>query len=109
MGHQAQPDPSTGQVLQYTGGQWQGTDNLVSALARTDSLQAFQDNLLDDTAQPWTAGAYQPDEVVSHNGSLYMAREAVVPGDVPGTSPKWVPLTLESLWHKADLVTTWPL
>lgn len=91
-----------GQVLQWSGTVWETTDNLVTALNRTDSLQGFQDNLLDDTAQPWSAGTFPQGEVVSHLGKLWLATGPATAGDVPGTAAVWADLTLEALWHKTE-------
>ena len=41
--------------------------------------------------------AYQPGDVVTHNGDHYMAHEATTAGEEPGVSPKWHRLTLDAL------------
>ena len=101
-GHDAQlPAGSDGQVLQYSSGQWSASDNLMSALNRTDALQDQINNLQGSTAIGWDPAATYPAlSLVEHNGDLWIARTGTAAGEEPGVDHKWDPATIPSIYSR---------
>lgn len=53
-------------------------------------LSSYQKIVDGNKINPWTAKAYNSGDQVSHLGKDWVSNAAIVAGDVPGTSSKWV-------------------
>jgi hypothetical protein len=73
-------------------------ENIPAISHRVDALEEFDNDLLDDTPEPWQAQAYTTGDVVSHRGRFWVALQDQAADKEPGgTAPLtfWLSLALE--------------